>query len=184
MQCQVYHSREVQAWEQRWFKQQNSSYGLMQQAAWAISQKLIPLLHAKNVAHIAVCCGQGNNAGDGYLLATYLQAAGFQVHIYRAVLGASSDLKQAHDTAQASDILIYPHFQFQQSYDVYIDALFGIGLNRDLDENWQSIIHDINAQHGLKVSIDLPSGLHANTGQPLPICIQADYSYCILAYKA
>ncbi len=48
MQQQVYHSRDLQAWEQRWFQQQNSSYGLMQQVAWGISQRLITYFPAKN----------------------------------------------------------------------------------------------------------------------------------------
>ena len=40
MRQQVYHSHEIQAWEQRWFAQQNSSFGLMQQVAWSIAQRL------------------------------------------------------------------------------------------------------------------------------------------------
>jgi crossover junction endodeoxyribonuclease RuvC len=73
MQQQVYHSRDLQAWEQRWFQQQNSSYGLMQQVAWGISQRLITLFSQQKIKKIAVCCGQGNNAGDGYLVAKYLK---------------------------------------------------------------------------------------------------------------
>nr|WP_276534057.1 NAD(P)H-hydrate epimerase [Acinetobacter lwoffii] len=79
MQQQVYHSRDLQAWEQRWFQQQNSSYGLMQQVAWGISQRLITLFSQQKIKKIAVCCGQGNNAGDGYLVAKYLKQAGFSV---------------------------------------------------------------------------------------------------------
>ena len=184
MQRQVYHSHDVQAWEQRWFKQQNSSFGLMQQAAWHIAQSLISLFQQKKLQDIAVCCGQGNNAGDGYLIASYLKQAGFHVDIYAATAGTSADLNQAILVAQAEDIHIQQNFQFTQAYDAYIDALFGIGLNRDLDSTWQQIIQYINAQHGLKISVDLPSGLHANTGQPLPICIRADLTYCILGYKA
>ena len=41
MQRSVYHSQRIQAWEQRWFAQQNSALGLMQQAAWTISQQFI-----------------------------------------------------------------------------------------------------------------------------------------------
>jgi len=69
MQPQVYHSQSIQAWEQRWFSQQNSSYGLMKQVAWTIAQRLIPMFHEQGIQRIAVCCGQGNNAGDGYLTA-------------------------------------------------------------------------------------------------------------------
>ncbi|UIJ74731.1 NAD(P)H-hydrate dehydratase [Acinetobacter sp. SH20PTE14] len=189
MRLQVYHSpvylsQSIQAWEQRWFAQHNSSYGLMQQVAWSIAQQLIPMLKQQNLNNIAVCCGQGNNAGDGYLTAQYLQQAGFQVDIYAAEIGASKDLHSAVQEAIDHKLKIYTHFDFQRDYDVYIDALFGIGLNRELSSEWQAIIQRLNACTGLKVAIDIPSGLHANTGQPLPIAFQADYTFTALGLKA
>ncbi|WP_411686879.1 NAD(P)H-hydrate dehydratase [Acinetobacter indicus] len=184
MHPQVYHSRDIQAWEQRWFARQNSSYGLMQQVAWSIAQRIIPVLQQHKYQTVAVCCGQGNNAGDGYLLAKYLQQAGFQVHIYAAELGPSPDLQQAEREAQAAGLDIQSGFRFQQAYEVYVDALFGIGLNRELSVEWQQIIHQMNQQRGLKVAIDIPSGLDANCGQPLPCAIQADLTYSVLGLKA
>lgn len=192
MRHSVYHSHAIQAWEQRWFSQQNSAYGLMQQAAWTIAQRFIDSFNPlKNpVKNIAVCCGTGNNAGDGYLVAKYLAEAGLKVDIYAAELGQSNALNSAYQEAQLTqqqsdcDLKIYSGFDFQHSYDVYVDALFGIGLNRDLDQSWQDIIQSINAQSGLKICIDIPSGLHANTGQPLPCAIKADTTYSILALKA
>lgn len=184
MQRQVYHSRDIQAWEQRWFARQNSSYGLMQQVAWGIAQRLIPLFVQENVQKVAVCCGQGNNAGDGYLVGKYLRQAGFQVEIYAAEKGTSQDLALASQEAMDAGIKVYPHFDFQSEYDVYIDALFGIGLNRELNEEWQQIIQRINIQTGLKIAIDIPSGLNANTGQPLPVAVQADCTYTALGLKA
>ena len=67
MQRSVYHSQSIQAWEQRWFAQQNSSLGLMQQAAWTISQQLIEPFNKNKIQKIAIWCGQGNNAGDGLI---------------------------------------------------------------------------------------------------------------------
>ncbi|MFI7850346.1 bifunctional ADP-dependent NAD(P)H-hydrate dehydratase/NAD(P)H-hydrate epimerase, partial [Acinetobacter baumannii] len=54
MQAVVYHSQDIQAWEQRWFAAQNSSLGLMQQAAWSITQQLIVLFQKQNFKNIAV----------------------------------------------------------------------------------------------------------------------------------
>jgi len=184
MQRQVYHSSEIQAWEQRWFAQKNSSYGLMQQVAWGITQHLILLFAQGNIQEIAVCCGQGNNAGDGYLVGKYLKQAGFQVEIYAAEKGGSQDLALASQEAIDAGIKVYPHFEFQAEYDAYIDALFGIGLNRDLNETWQQIIQSINTRSGLKIAVDIPSGLNANSGQPLPVAVQADHSYTVLGLKA
>ena len=183
MHQQVYHSRDIQAWEQRWFAQKNSSYGLMQQAAWLITQQIVDVLKIKNIHNIAVCCGQGNNAGDGYLIAKYLKQLGFDVEIYKTELGSSKDLQLAYEEAQDEKINIIQGFNFLKQYDCIIDALFGIGLNRDLDKHWQGIIKSINAHNALKIAIDIPSGLNANTGRVMPCAIVADYTYTVLAPK-
>lgn len=188
MQQQVYHSQAIQAWEQRWFGQQNSSYGLMKQVAWITTQRLIALFDSQfepqKKPRVAVCCGQGNNAGDGYLIAKYLFQAGFKIDVYAAPLGMSKDLHAAEQEARETGITIVSGFNFQQNYDVYIDALFGIGLNRALNAEWQHIIQRVNIQDGLKISIDIPSGLQANSGQPLPCAIKADYTFTALGLKA
>ena len=184
MQQQVYHSSEIQAWEQRWFQHKNSAYGLMCQVAWAISQHLEKIFMDQNIQRIAVCCGQGNNAGDGYLTAKYLHQMGFDVDIYAAPLGSSTDLQLAHHEALLAGVCVVDGFAFEHPYDAYIDALFGIGLNRQLDAQWQSVVQLINQQQGLKISIDLPSGLQANTGQPLPEAVYADYTFTALGLKA
>ncbi len=180
----VYHSQSIQAWEQRWFAQKNSSYGLMRQVAWIISQHLMVLFSARDIRRVAIFCGSGNNAGDGYLVGKYLNQAGFHVDIYAAEQGRSPELALARQEALEAGIQVYPHFDFQAEYDAYIDALFGIGLNRTLSQDWQQTIQSINAQAGLKIAIDLPSGLNANTGQALPVAFYADYTYTVLGLKA
>ena len=193
MQRSVYHSQSIQAWQQRWFAHQNSSLGLMQQAAWTISQELIEPFNKNKIQKIAIWCGQGNNAGDGYYIAAFLKQHGFHITVYAAELGQSLDLKQAVQYAllnrvdiQSIDYLLSENANHQEipTFDCHIDALFGIGLNRMLDQKWQSIIHLFNSQIGLKIAIDIPSGLHANTGQALPCAIQADQTFTILGYKA
>ena len=193
MQRSVYHSQNIQAWEQRWFAQQNSSLGLMQQAAWTISQQLIEPFNKNKIQKIAIWCGQGNNAGDGYYIAAFLKQHGFHITVYAAELGQSLDLKQAVQYAllnrvdiQSIDYLLSENANHQEipTFDCHIDALFGIGLNRMLDQKWRSIIQLFNSQIGLKIAIDIPSGLHANTGQALPSAIQADQTFTILGYKA
>ena len=185
MQQQVYHSREIQAWEQRWFAQNNSGLGLMKQVAWQSHLKLIEYFSEspKSVKRIAVWCGTGNNAGDGYFIAAYLAEQGYQVDVYAAERGSSIALQQAFEYAKDKIDHLYPNFNIVDQYDVHIDALFGIGLNRELDQDWQQIIQQFNQSTGLKISIDIPSGLHANTGQPLPCAIKADLTLTALGYK-
>ncbi|MCG2957939.1 hypothetical protein KZ302_25995, partial [Escherichia coli] len=66
----------------------------MQQVAWSICNKLDHFIqkNSLSVRKIAVWCGMGNNAGDGYFLAAYLQQAGYQVTIFAAPAGESPDL--------------------------------------------------------------------------------------------
>ena len=195
MHRQVYHSSEIQAWEQRWFAQQNSAYGLMQQVAWTISLKIRTLLNQLNqpIIKIAVCCGQGNNAGDGYLIASYLSKfqldnqSKLQVDIFSMAdvsRTESSLLNQAFKQAKSSNLSMSDRIEDCKNYDVYIDALFGIGINRNLDDRWIDFIEHLNRQHGLKISVDIPSGLAANTGQPLPVAFKADQTYTVLGLKA
>ena len=195
---QVYHSHEIQAWERRWFAQQNSAFGLMQQVAWSIAQRLDHVFkHSESkIRKIAVWCGAGNNAGDGYCIALYLQQFGYHVEIFATPLGESRDLNLAVEMAKQYQLSIHQinhqniqhkfasNYPIMAQFDCHIDALFGIGLNRDLDQFWQEIIQTFNAQSGLKIAIDIPSGLNANTGQALPIAIKADRTYTVLGLKA
>lgn len=184
---QVYHSSEIQAWEQRWFKSENSVYGLMQQVAWQSSRKIVSILsqHQLQQPRIAVCCGQGNNAGDGFLIATYLQQymPAAQVRIFVQAVPQSASAQLAYQAAVEQGIGILPVAQLEQQFDVYIDALFGIGLNRPLSEGWIKVIENINYFAGLKIAVDIPSGLNANTGRAMPVAVKADYTLTALGLK-
>ncbi|MBK0062117.1 MULTISPECIES: NAD(P)H-hydrate dehydratase [unclassified Acinetobacter] len=181
----VYDSQSIQAWEKRWFAQQNSSLGLMQQVAWAIAERLDQYIiqNSLSIKKIAVWCGTGNNAGDGYYTAAYLAQKGYQVQIFAASRAESGNLKHAIFYAQHNKVCIEPNFEVQNQFDCHIDALFGIGLNRELDQKWQEIVQHFNQLSGFKVAIDVPSGLQANTGQALPIAIKADLTFTALAIK-
>lgn len=180
----VYHSEAIQAWEKRWFAQNNSAFGLMQQAAFLLSLRLIQRLNDLYLSksHLRVWCGQGNNAGDGYLLAAYLHQQNYHVDVYAIGEVLTAEAKRAEQYARAQGVKIYQHYP-ELSAEVHIDALFGIGLNRILTSSAQKIIEAFNQQTGLKIAIDIPSGLHPNTGVPLPVAVKADYTYCFLGLK-
>lgn len=181
----VYHSTEIQAWEKRWFAANNSTYGLMQQAAWAIALKLMQLTCAdiRVNPQILVWCGQGNNAGDGFLVAKYLKQFGYQVRIFQPWPVLSDDAMRARTEALDVQLLIQSDGE-NLSADIHIDALFGIGLNRALGQDAQKMIGVFNAKQGFKVSIDLPSGLNPNTGVAMPVAVEADLTYCLIGLKA
>lgn len=179
----VYLSSQIKNWEKRWFDQGNSSFGLMQQAAWSACQYLIPILKDKH--SIAIWCGAGNNGGDGYLLASYLKNT-FKHHeilVIQAHTPTSPDCQKACQYAQNQGVAISNQVQKARGFRVHIDALFGNGFNKPLDQKNLNLINYFNQLDGLKIALDLPSGLHPDTGIALPACTSCDMTISLMAYK-
>lgn len=193
----IYTAQTIQAWEQRWFAQGNSSYGLMQQAAWLMAVKIFNRLdtdHCKqHHCNILLWCGRGNNAGDGYLIAQYLfelfqnksNVAPIRIMIFAPQAPSTPDAVRARQTALDAKIPLMDEIEQLKHVraQVHIDALFGIGLSRMLSQSDQDLIALFNAQSGYKISVDLPSGLHPDTGQAMPIAVRADWTLCLLGLK-
>ena len=68
--------------------------------------------------------------------------------------------------------------------DLVVEGLFGIGLNRALEGDWVDVVHKINDSRATVVSIDIPSGLHADSGQPLGCAVRADQTWTVGTLKA
>ena len=68
--------------------------------------------------------------------------------------------------------------------DLVVEGLFGIGLNRPLEGAWAEVIQRINGSSSTVVSIDIPSGLHGDSGQPLGCAVRADQTWTVGAPKA
>ncbi len=198
----VYRAKDIQAWEQRWFAAGNSSYGLMQQAAWQMALSVHQLLQQQASGRqlagqwqafikpvIGVWCGAGNNGGDGYLLAAYLQQMGWQTWLFQVAAPTNPVAQQACDYAEQHQVPIYSQSgcgqlaQLPPSH-VDVDALFGIGLNRRIDGLYADIIHQFNQRPSYKIALDIPSGLAADTGAVLGVAVQADLTLTVLGYKA
>ncbi len=223
----LYASNQVYAMEQAWFAQGYDSFGLMQQAAWQMVQRIIPLhervktqmkcngKHRNDMARqpsVCIWVGQGNNGGDGWLIAHYLQQAGWQVQVITVgEMDNQADNSQKSQTSvndatkarrKALDMSCpYQRFEDMQYYqnknahldmalqaDIYIDALFGIGLDRAPKDLYKQAIVSFNSaaqQIGaLAIAVDIPSGLVASTGQVFEkLAIQADITLCLIARK-
>jgi len=114
-----------------------------------------------------VCCGPGNNGGDGFVVARLLQEAGWPVRL--CLFGRADNL--AGDAALAAQTWkgsIYPPtMRDLDSKPLVIDALFGAGLSRDLTGLTLDFVRAINDQKLDCVSIDVPSGVDGNTGAVL-----------------
>ncbi len=137
-----------------------------QQAYAVFAHQMQSFLPEPSNKQFAVFCGQGNNGGDGLVFARMLHEVGLNTKIYVLMLKekGSADFEiQLQKTIEIGVPLqmiesIDTLTQIS-SYDVYIDAIFGSGLTKNLDGLAKELIDFLNKQNGIKISIDIPSGL-------------------------
>lgn len=122
-----------------------------------------------------VVCGFGNNGGDGFAVGRLLWQKGAVVTLVMPPESGrmSEETKTQKDIVEKYQIPIVNQIP-EQDFDVVVDALFGIGLTRDLKGIYREYILKMNALSGLKVAVDIPSGIQADTGVIMGITFQAD----------
>ena len=116
---------------------------------------------------VAVLCGPGNNGGDGFVAARRLQAAGWPVRL--ALLGEIAALKG--DAAWAASTWTGPVMGLSPDVlddrSIVVDALFGAGLGRPIEGRAADLIGRLNDAGAHVIAIDVPSGLHGDSGEVL-----------------
>jgi hydroxyethylthiazole kinase-like uncharacterized protein yjeF len=158
------------------------SLALMERAGAAVAEAAAGMLGRGG--RVRVVCGAGNNAGDGYVAARLLHAAGHPVDALAMVPAArlSPDAAAVRAKAVAAGVAVVDMAHRVQPMaavagDVVVDALFGTGLARPPEGIFAEAIAAIDAARAAGaqvVAVDIPSGLSADTGQPLGPCVQAD----------
>ena len=160
------------------------SYELMRLAGAEVFQCL--RLQWPDVKSIAVFCGAGNNAGDGYVVASLALQANFSVKVYSLVNPDDlvGDALKAFKHYQSQRGVVIPfEDQALEGVDIIVDALFGTGLNRSVGGLYERAIHNINSSFVPVVSIDIPSGLNADTGAVMGCAVKADTTVTFIALK-
>jgi hydroxyethylthiazole kinase-like uncharacterized protein yjeF len=133
---------------------------------------------------IAVVCGSGNNGGDGYVIARCLREAGMHVTVYMAARrdAIKGDAMRHLDVYEntggllisiADEASLFRHAERIRNADLVVDALFGTGLQREVQGRYRKIIEAINQCQAHRVAVDIPSGLAADTGEVLGIAVNA-----------
>jgi hydroxyethylthiazole kinase-like uncharacterized protein yjeF len=114
---------------------------------------------------VVVLCGPGNNGGDGFVAARHLEAAGWPVRV--GLLGRRDDLKgDAAWAVQAWRGQVEPlSLGLLDGRPLVIDALFGAGLTRAIDGVAGEAIDRINREALAVIAVDVPSGLHGDSGE-------------------
>ena len=129
---------------------------------------------------VAVICGNGNNGGDGFVIAKLLLDYGCSVKVFLP-LGNPKTETAAHYFSYLPKDIIYTDFSGE--FDIIIDALFGIGLCRDLNEGLSRLIEDINRRNAVKIAVDIPSGIDCDSGKALGTAFKADLTVTFIALK-
>lgn len=154
---------------------------LMDRAGLAVARLAIAIApHAKS---IWVACGPGNNGGDGLVAARYLKQWGKSP----VVTLLSSEVTFPADASAALEKARQEGVQFEseapEQFDVCIDAIFGIGRLRPFDDRCRQWIEHINLNNRPVVSVDLPTGLNADTGNTAALCVKASATLSLLTLK-
>ncbi len=135
---------------------------------------------------IALVCGPGNNGGDGYVLARWLHAAGLSPRVVAVGEGSSKgDAAAARAAFEGSGAPVEPFGrQILRDCEVVVDALFGTGLEREVEGEARAAIEAMNDCGRPVLALDLPSGLHADSGRILGVAVKADATLSFVALKA
>ncbi len=182
----LYRCEQIRTCEQ-WALQlyQLDEHELMSQAgaeAFFFMRHLFP-----RISHIAVFCGSGNNAGDGYVLARLAHEHGLSVVVYqcKAVEDLPSAAQSAARQALAAGVdCLSADEPLDGDVELIIDALLGIGIKGPVHGVIATAINQINSSGLLVISLDVPSGLNADTGHVANFCVQATATVTFIALKA
>ncbi|MDZ7718623.1 MAG: NAD(P)H-hydrate epimerase [Balneolaceae bacterium] len=138
-------------------------------------------------------CGKGNNAGDALAAARYLINDAQHSAMFFFVLGDDdlspdaetnlSLLKKLKDFGADIEWIDSLEKIDERDFDYIVDGIFGTGLNSDLRGDLPDIVEKMNAFSKPIYSMDIPSGLHADSGEIMGGCVEADYTFTFGANK-
>lgn len=150
-------------------------------AALVVMQRAWP-----TARRVLIVCGPGNNGGDGYVLARLARASGFDVTVATIcdparlkghARRAYEEFVESGGSADAWEEGLL------DDAEIVVDAMFGTGLTRRLDPPVSSIVEAINARAQAVLAIDVPSGLHSDTGAVLGAAVRAQRTATFIGLK-
>ena len=147
---------------------------LMERAALAVSDVISS--RYPDCRRVLVLCGSGNNGGDGFALARLLLLKGIRADVL--FVGKHSSMTEQTRTECAIfenyGGTVLPDDAPLKDYDLIADALFGIGLSRDIIGRYADLIRAVNRMDTPVIAVDIPSGISADDGQVCGTAVRAD----------
>jgi ADP-dependent NAD(P)H-hydrate dehydratase / NAD(P)H-hydrate epimerase len=137
--------------------------------------------------NLTVVCGAGNNAGDGYVVARLARRAGLGLRVLALVdparLQGDAALACADFRREDGEIEAWDGTGDPAGEGPIVDALLGTGLDREVGGNFRAAVESINAAGRPVLALDLPSGLHADTGRVMGCAIRAELTVSFIGLK-
>lgn len=148
---------------------------LMERAALAVRDEIITA-YPISQTNVVVVAGSGNNGGDGLAVARLLKIAGVNVTILN--VGNPAHASEEHQVQEK----ICQYYQIPETTDLavlqdaslIVDAIFGIGIDREIKGHYVDVIQAINNAHAPVIAVDMPSGINTDTGEVMEVAVQAD----------
>lgn len=131
---------------------------------------------------VAVVCGNGNNGGDGFVIADYLFGQGADVTVITP-MGMPTTENAKHYFGELKFVKFADKFDKNENFDIIIDAVFGIGLNRPISNELEVLFKSINDADAIRVSVDIPSGVDCDNGKVYGEAVKSDLTVTFIAYK-
>ncbi|WP_261817626.1 NAD(P)H-hydrate dehydratase [Vibrio gallicus] len=158
-------------------------YELMERAGAAAFERLESLCLPQH--KLLVCCGSGNNGGDGFVVARLAKQQGYEVTLYQPDFCDSSTAdsiiaKQAWLDIGGEITSAFP----TQPHAIIVDGLLGTGLVGNIRANMLQVIAKVNASDAKVLALDIPSGLNADNGTIIGDCVQADATVSFIGLKS
>jgi ADP-dependent NAD(P)H-hydrate dehydratase / NAD(P)H-hydrate epimerase len=177
----VYTSAEIRKLEEAAAK---TLPGLMERAGLAAAEFARELC-GDTAKDLLVVAGPGNNGGDAFEVAAHLKRWFYRVSVVFAGKRERlpADAKAALAKWEAAGGTVLENIPRETRFDLVVDGLFGTGLARPLTGTHASLVNEMNALGAPVLSLDVPSGIDADTGAVMGCAVQANHTVTFVAHK-
>jgi NAD(P)H-hydrate epimerase len=169
--------------ESRLFEAGMPVAALMEKVAGLISSQVRMLYPRSEVRRAGIIVGPGHNGGDALVVARELHLQGYEVLLYRPIPKCKDLTAQHAEYAASLGIPCYEEVDPLLQCDLIVDGLFGFGQTRPLEGDIADAVDRLNESPQPIISIDLPSGIHTDTGEVLGTAIRATRTFCLGLWK-
>ena len=169
--------------EERLFAAGMPVAALMEKVAVAIASRIQSIYPLNDSLRVGILVGPGHNGGDALVVARELYFRGYDVFIYKPFNKLKEITSQHANYVESLGITISEEIALLEGCNLLIDGLFGLGLERVLSGDIATAVNRLNQWSKPIVSIDIPSGIHTDTGEVLGTAIRATRTLCLGLWK-